>query len=283
MLTGNTGANRLEGLGGNDTLDGGAGGSDIYYVDSAGDVVIETNASVSGGVDMVYTALATYALGAYVEHGLISTAVAANLTGNTLNNWMNAGSGDNVIDGGAGGDTASYSRATAGVTLSLAINTGQATGGSGTDTLLNIENLQGSQHGDVLTGNTGSNRLDGLGGNDILLGGAGRDTLTGGTGNDIFDFNALSDLGLGSTARDVITDFTVGQDKMDLSTIDANTSLAGDQAFAFVTSFTASTPGQVRYDGGIVYLNTDADVDAEYEIALTGVVPASLSASDFIL
>jgi serralysin len=74
----------------------------------------------------------------------------------------------------------------------------------------------------------------------------------------------------------------VGQDKIDLSTIDANTLLAGDQAFAFVTNFT-TTAGQVRYSGGIVYINTDTDTAAEFEIALTGVVPASLAATDFLL
>ncbi|MEY4980086.1 MAG: hypothetical protein RLZZ352_2356 [Pseudomonadota bacterium] len=285
VLTGNAGNNRLDGLAGNDTLDGKAGadtliggdGSDTYYVDNAGDVVTETNASATGGTDIVYTSLSAYTLGGNVENGLINTATTANLTGNTLNNWLNAGSGtgNNVFDGGTGTDTVSYSRASAGVSVSLALSAAQATGGSGADTLLNIENLQGSQFNDVLTGNAGNNRLDGLAGNDTLIGGAGADTLTGGTGNDIFDFNALSELGLGVAARDVITDFTVGQDKLDLSTIDTNTVLAGDQAFAFVTSFT-TTAGQVRYSGGIVYLNTDADVDAEFEIALTGVVPASL-------
>jgi Ca2+-binding RTX toxin-like protein len=282
-LTGNSAANVLDGKAGNDTMLGGDG-SDTYYVDNTSDVVTETNASATGGTDIVHTSLSAYTLGANVENGLINTAAAANLTGNTLNNWLNAGSGtgNNVFDGGTGTDTVSYSRASAGVSVSLALSTAQATGGSGSDTLLNIENLQGSQFNDVLTGNAGNNRLDGLAGNDTLIGGAGADTLTGGTGNDIFDFNALSELGLGAAARDVITDFTVGQDKLDLSTIDTNTVLAGDQAFSFVTSFT-TTAGQVRYSGGIVYLNTDADVDAEFEIALTGVVPASLSASDFIL
>jgi Ca2+-binding RTX toxin-like protein len=227
---------------------------------------------------------------------------AANMTGNSLNNVIQAGVGNNVINGGSGTDTVSYAAGvgSTGVKVSLATTAAQATGGSGSDTLVSIENLLGSQYADQLTGNTGANRLeggagndtlsggsgndtlDGGAGNDTLIGGAGKDVMTGGAGNDIFDFNALSELGLGSTLRDVITDFTRGQDKIDLSTIDTNASLTGDQAFTFVTAFT-TTAGQVRYSGGIVYLNTDNDTAAEFEIELTGTIPASLSASDFIL
>jgi hypothetical protein len=54
-------------------------------------------------------------------------------------------------------------------------------------------------------------------------------TLTGG---DIFDFNALSEMGLTSATWDVINDFAPGLDRIDVSTIDANAGLAGDQAFS---------------------------------------------------
>jgi Ca2+-binding RTX toxin-like protein len=124
--------------------------------------------------------------------------------------------------------------------------------------------------------------LDGGAGNDVLIGSAGADTLTGGAGSDIFTFSALSELGLGSGLRDVITDFVVGTDKIDLSGIDANLALAGDQAFSLVSSF-STTAGEVSYSGGVIYLNTDNDTAAEYEIQLTGSVPASLTAASFVL
>jgi Ca2+-binding RTX toxin-like protein len=207
---------------------------------------------------------------------------ALNATGNALNNGLYANTGNNHLDGDTGTDTLSYLYgASAGITANLAITTTQATGGSGNDTLLNIENLIGSSFNDRLTGNSGNNVLNGGLGNDILTGGSGKDSLTGGSGNDTFDFNALSELGLGAT-RDVITDFTQGQDTFDLATIDSNTSLAGDQAFTFVSSFTA-TAGQLRYSDGIVYFNTDADTAAEYEIQLTGNLPTTLSATNFSL
>ena len=299
LLKGNAGNDTLNGDAGHDTLDGGSGndrmlggdGSDTYYVNSSADQVVETNTASTGGTDLVVSSITRYTLATAIENGRINTTNAANLTGNSGNNVLYAGAGNNVLNGGSGTDTAHYGYASAAVTVNLSTTTAQATGGSGSDTLTAIENLMGSKYGDRLTGNIAANRLNGDAGNDTLssgsgndtlIGGAGKDSLSGGAGNDLFDFNALSELGLGSTARDVITDFMAGQDKIDLSTIDANSALAGDQAFTFVSSFTA-TAGQVRYSGGIVYLNTDADTAAEYEIQLTGSVPVSLSAVSFVL
>jgi len=200
VLTGNTGNNDLVGGAGADTLDGGAGadtlnggtgadlmiggdGNDTYYVDNAGDGVSETNAAAAGGSDIVYTEI-SYTLGSNVENLRILAAGAVNGTGNTLNNTLYAGAGNNVLNGGDGSDIASYLYATAGVSVSLATTSGQATGNSGTDTLLNIENLAGSNYDDVLTGNVANNELVGAAGADTLDGGAGADILNGGTGAD---------------------------------------------------------------------------------------------------
>ncbi len=62
-----------------------------------------------------------------------------------------------MLDGAAGNDTVSYAFASAGVTVSLASAGAQATGGSGSDTLISIENLIGSGFNDSLTGNAGNN------------------------------------------------------------------------------------------------------------------------------
>ncbi|MGO1081383.1 calcium-binding protein, partial [Inquilinus sp. CA228] len=52
------------------------------------------------------------------------------------------------------------------------------------DTLTGVENVNGSQLADTLTGNAGANALAGYGGNDILIGGAGADALDGSVGTD---------------------------------------------------------------------------------------------------
>lgn len=180
-LTGNAAANSLNGGAGADTMIGGLG-NDGYYVDSIGDVVTEL---ANEGIDTVYSTI-SYTLGANLENLYINTTGAVNATGNALANVLYAGAGNNVLNGLDGTDTVSYAYATSGVTVSLASTTAQATGGSGTDTLLNIENLVGGSYNDILIGNAGANGLTGGAGNDTLNGGAGADTLAGGVGNDTY-------------------------------------------------------------------------------------------------
>jgi Ca2+-binding RTX toxin-like protein len=101
----------------------GGDGSDSYYVDHAGDSVSETNANpVTGGTDQVFSSLAAYTLGAHIENGRILATGAANLTGNALDNLLDAGTGANLLDGAGGNDTVSYLYgASSGVSVSLAI------------------------------------------------------------------------------------------------------------------------------------------------------------------
>ncbi|MGX1089152.1 Ca2+-binding RTX toxin-like protein [Pseudomonas sp. AP3_22 TE3818] len=300
-LTGNAAANVLNGGLGNDSLNGAAGadrliggdGSDLYYVDNAGDIVSETNATAStGGTDSVYSFLGAYTLTDNVENLRLLATGNANGTGNSLNNIIDAGTGNNVLNGGAGIDTVSYAYATAAVTANLGLTTAQATGGSGSDTLLNFENLTGSAYHDTLTGNAlantliggaGNDTLTGGAGNDLLIGGTGLDKLYGGAGADKFDFNALSEMGLGAALRDVIGDFKTSEgDRIDLSTLDANLATAANDAFNFIGSsaFSSNATGQVRFAGGILYGSTDADTAAEFEIQLLGV--SNLQTADLI-
>lgn len=215
------GNDTLRGLLGNDSLDGGAGadsmvggaGNDVYWVDNAGDRVFEDAAS---GIDSLYTRLGSTTLPANVENGLLLATGSANLTGNTLGNVLTAGAGANILDGLGGADTVSYAAAGSGVTVSLAVAGGQATGGSGRDTLRNIEHLTGSDFADRLTGNAGTNALNGGSGNDTLAGGGGRDTLTGGAGSDRLTGGAGNDVFVlaGNSGPDAITDFVSRADKL---------------------------------------------------------------------
>ncbi|HPU81698.1 DUF4347 domain-containing protein, partial [Accumulibacter sp.] len=193
-LTGNSVANVLDGGAGIDTMAGGDG-SDSYYVRDSGDVVNESNTDLAtGGSDLVYSDLAAYTLTSNVERLRLNTAGTANGTGNGLDNTLYAGPGNNALDGAGGNDTVSYAFASAGVTLSLAIAAAQATGGSGSDTLISIENLIGSGFNDSLTGNAGNNAIDGGAGSDFLNGGVGADTMIGGDGIDFYCVDHASDL-----------------------------------------------------------------------------------------
>ena len=83
--------------------------------------------------------------------------------------------------------------------------------------------------------------------------------------------------------RDLIKDFAAGTDKLDLTGIDADTGVAGNQAFRSSDALTG--PGEVGFftsDGNtIVQAGTDADATAEFQIQLTGI--KALTATDFYL
>ncbi len=115
------------------------------------------------------------------------------LSGGLGSDVLNGGAGNDDLDGGLGADFASYEKASAGVSVNLAIATWQNTLGAGLDRLAGFENLRGSDFADSLTGDTavnrleggqGDDRLDGAAGNDLLLGGLGSDQLFGGLGSD---------------------------------------------------------------------------------------------------
>ncbi|MDB5695138.1 MAG: hypothetical protein JWN21_681, partial [Sphingomonas bacterium] len=96
-----------------------------------------------------------------------------------------------------------------------------------------------------LFGGAGTDVLQGGAGADLLVGGRRGDTLYGNGGNDVFRYDSLEDSN--STERDGIQDFNAG-DVIDLSRIDANVLIDGDQAFSFIGSNTFSgTAGELRF------------------------------------
>jgi len=81
--------------------------------------------------------------------------------------------------------------------------------------------------------------------------------------------------GATTTTADEIIDFASGADKIDLSAVDANTLLAGDQAFSFIgTSAFSDTAGELRYEqiSGNTYITGDTNGDgiADFMIKVDG-------------
>ena len=99
----------------------------------------------------------------------------------------------------------------------------------------------------------------------VLTGGGGADVLVGGRGADSFVFELLSDSA--PTARDSIRNFQSGMDRVDLRGIDANSSLAGDQAFSYVgASPFAGTAGELNFVNGVLSCDVNGDSLADLEI-----------------
>ena len=176
--------------------------------------------------------------------------------------------GDDALDGGAGVNTVAYANASAGVTVSLA--TGTATGGAGSDTLVNFANVVGSAFADTLKGDANAN---------VLTGGRGADTLTGGGGADTFVFG--SKLDSPNSGYDSITDFTrTAGDRIDLRGIDAiEATPRFNDAFSYIGANAFSgAAGELRVvaargGGWFVYGDTNGDKVADLTIHVDGAQP----------
>jgi Ca2+-binding RTX toxin-like protein len=171
-------------------------------------------------------------------------------------------------------------------------------GGDGADVMLGYtgnDQLDGGSGDDKLYGEAGNDVLKGGAGNDLLNGGTGADVQTGGAGADVFDFNSVNDSANGIGLSDTITDFQKGSDKIDLSGIDANTGVGGNQAFQLVPNPAGAglfgggplQAGQVTYwydaatNKTIVEANVDGDAGNEFHLELDGNV--QLDQNDFVL
>ncbi|MBF9232728.1 calcium-binding protein [Microvirga alba] len=165
------------------------------------------------------------------------------------------GAGNDRLLGGAGEDK-------------LWGDTGKQALKGGADTLL------GGSGDDQLFGEGGNDMLNGGTGNDRLKGGMGADQLTGGSGADTFVWSDVRETGRTIGNADLVRDFQAGWDKLDLSAIDADVTLPGNQAFTFVGTEAFTGPGQIRYahvsGETVLYLNADADLSADAIIRLSG-------------
>ena len=176
-----TGGDVICGLGGNDTITASTSTRSAWHVYGG------------SGNDTVLDSLADFLRGGRV----------AGQEGNDT--IMGSSSGRSIVDyGGAPGP------------VSVNLSTGVATGSDGTDTLSNVNYVEGSAYGDVLTGSSsrdgitgesfyrlshfpwtvevsarGSDIIDGAGGSDTINPGCGDDVVRGGGGDDAIDAEEL--------------------------------------------------------------------------------------------
>ena len=243
--TGNARDNYIEGAAGNDLLDGregddilnggagadrmlGGGGNDAFFVDNAGDQVVE---SAGNGRDIVY-ASTSYALAAGESVEILSTAslagtAAIHLTGNQLNQLIYGNAGANSLNSGGGADTliglrgddiylvsdgrerivenAGEGRDVVYTSVTYALDRGAEIEvlSSASIAAATTLYLVGNEFGQEVLGNNGLNYLDG---------GLGADALIGYGNADTFAFTTA----LGGGNIDRIVDFQAGLDRIGL-------------------------------------------------------------------
>ncbi len=327
-LVGFAGDDTLDGGTGTDRLIGGVG-NDIYVVDNSRDVVVEyrsqgtdtirSSVSYTLGAHvekLVLTGGAYRGTGNALANEITGHAGANHLQGGAGNDRLAGLAGNDTLDGGTGADrliggvgndvyvvdnsrdvvveyrsqgtdtVRSSVNYTIGAHVEKLVLTGGAYRGVG-NALAN--EIRGNAAANLLEGGAGHDRLNGGAGNDIIDGGLGKDWLTGGSGRDVFDFDLISESGRGAR-RDVITDFGRGLDRIDLSSIDADTGRFGNQAFFFDGEQALSgEAGQLvfsRHGVGsraatIISADVNGDGVADLQIELVGHV--ALRAGDFIL
>ncbi|MEO1679134.1 MAG: M10 family metallopeptidase C-terminal domain-containing protein [Pseudomonadota bacterium] len=226
-LIGGDGFDRLEGQAGDDNAHGGKR-ADFIHGGSGHD-------SLDGedGRDTLH--------GGWGEDTLLGGAGRDNLRGAGGNDRLEGGAGNDRLGGNSGNDN--------------------VRGNEGDDKIFggaNDDTLGGGDGDDRLAGQRGSDRIWGGAGDDLILGNSGDDTLTGGTGADTFAFKP-------GDGHDRITDFALGEDRIDLSHFSFGSA-------ADALAMARDAPGGVTFD-----------FEGGETLILEGIALASLGADDMIL
>jgi Ca2+-binding RTX toxin-like protein len=291
---GDDGNDRFDLLGGsNHRLDGGTGDDTfVFYAGASGEQL-----SGGDGNDRFYGR--GLAVGGHIGGGagndafydFGNQATLAGGTGNDVYRVVSASGPTIVENAGEGIDTVLVAR---GITYTLGANLENLRvldSGSGGATLTGnalanhivaasgADTLNGLAGNDVLSGGGGNDMISGGDGNDRIIGGAGGDTMAGGAGGDTFVYTSISDSPYANgsyDAEDFITDWT-SSDHIDLSAVDANSLLAGQQHFHFAGYSPAHPP--TSHDAGDLWLGgfagelwiegfTDNDATPDFLISL---------------
>jgi len=175
-------------------VDGGAGADAITnsstvpttasYAGAPGGVTVDLGSGSATGDGADTLTGVTNVIGSGFGDTLIGDASANSLAGGGGDDLLEGRGGNDFLDGGSGSNTADYSLAAASVTVNLAAGFADPDGDGGSDTLINIQNANGSANNDTLIGDDTPNRLSGGGGDDIITGGLGEDTIDAGPGDD---------------------------------------------------------------------------------------------------
>ena len=266
IIYGQAGNDYIYGRGGNDFIYGGLGDDELDGGDGKDQI------DGGSGNDLIY-----------------SNGQGGKYTGGDGNDTMQSSldTGPETLDGGTGNDTI-ISPVFSGdyifdMKTGLTNNSGQK--------FINFENVSmgwgndtvvGTNANNQIYGGFGDDNLNAMGGNDLVYGGFGDDLITGGLGKDVLNgaegadtFKYLFINGSPNNAsRDTIQNFRWSEgDKIDISGIDANVLVGGNQSFG---------AGQLIWNPATHILVADVIGGADWSVNLVGVQPGFSPALDVI-
>lgn len=310
-------ANGIDGGTGYDTLIFSGNAADYHVVNIVGGTLQITDLTTGAQTQAIHVEHLQFAdgdifLSAPPAGWRFGTAAADVLSGTSAADTLMGQGGDDALSGGGGADSldggTGADRIQAGAgddAVRLGAGDLSAAGGTGNDLLILTQaanvilsaadqtsgdsaSVTGFEHVDAsalttgiaMTGSAAANLLIGGQGGDVIQGGKGADTLAGGLGGDTFVFTAQADSP--TATPDQIADFTPGQDRIDLSLIDAVKG-GGNDAFTFVGSAAFSAAGQLRYDAATGLLQGDVTGDGQADIAVILTGAPALALGDLIL
>ncbi|MGL4637862.1 MAG: beta strand repeat-containing protein [Beijerinckiaceae bacterium] len=207
----------FRGIGGNDVINGGAGYNIVRYQGDTADfggtglggtsgVIVNLSAgSITVGAHTVLSGTARDAFGATDTltniQGVRGTGLNDYVVGDAGYNTFRIFGGSDFFDGGAGNDVLDlfmddvfFGISGTGYTVDMTTGTAVNFYDNLTSYFTNVEEINGSERNDTLTGNSSSNNLFGSLGNDSINAGAGDDTINGGAGSDYLNGGADFDI-----------------------------------------------------------------------------------------
>ncbi|MEM5469140.1 calcium-binding protein [Celeribacter marinus] len=232
IFVGGTGDDRFVGYDGSDSFTGGDGYDLVDYSSSSTYVSIdlmEQHLNAGAGEGDTFSGI----------EGLILTDANDRVSGDTVNNIIYAGGGNDTLYGKTGRDY--FYGEDGNDRLNGGKHKDRLYGDEGNDRIhgdWGHDYIKGANGDDLLRGGPGRDRIYGGNDNDILDGGESNDYLSGGKGNDTFIFNdghdVISDL---STKRDIVQLDVAELDILGLSPHDIVTQLGAWIGQNFVLDF----------------------------------------------
>lgn len=229
------------------------------------------------------TALSAHGSGYDIAGGTSADSIVGSAYGDIIhgvigNDTIDGGGGDDITWGGVGNDVLTGNTGNDQLWGNVGLDT--IDGGEGNDFLFGgsgNDKLTGAVGNDLLLGGTGADSVDGGDGDDVLVGGGGGDTLTGGAGHDLFVF-LEGDSGVGLVDQDLVSDFTIGEDKLDLTGFSKPLHLV--DAFGG-HAYEVTVTDQDK--GSLVSIDLNGDGVADQTIEVDTADGGHLGAGDFVL